>query len=951
MKHINSFLILSIVLILFTSKTMAISYTSAGAGPANWNAATSWTPNGVPTVNDDVVISAGHTINMNASGCVVRNLTVNGTLNFTNTSPFTVRGSNYTVSGTESGTGSIVFNAASLNINGTGNFGTSVGYSFSTNVTIAANANVNKSNSTVVIGIGKTLTNMGTLTLNLFTYRPGSVFINATNANLTIKKVGFMLGETFTANANGNSVLLQYTTGDVPITTSGYYNLTIAGTVAGAKTLSGNTIVANNLTINATNTLNSNGFDLTVGGNWTNNGTFTPGTRTVTFNGTGAQAITRTGGETFYDVVFSNAGTKTLGSNMTVNNDLTINAGTLDVSASNFTINIARNWTNNGGTFNPRTGTVNFTGAAQTITKATGETFNTLVLGGNNTKTLGGPITTNANITINGGVTLDVSGSNYDVTVKGNWINNGTFNAQNGTVIFNGTVAQTLSNSSPITFSGLTINNTAGVSLSTGTYTLTRVLTLNNGTFSTGGRPFTMTSTASQTARIAPIAGTGAISGNFAIQRFITTRDTTWADLASPVQSTTFADWDNELPARYYVYSPPSSYPTQYSYSEAADDFVAITSNTTPLVPGKGYEVFLTGDYSYSNLPNTTLDVNGVPNQGNQNLNSRISFSNAGSNLVGNPFASSISWSTVRAASSRLSNNYDVYDFTAGTYSTFGLGTEIGSGQGFWVYTTGASPTLIVNENAKTSSSNSTLKNSQVIEEYFKLKLTNQNNFYNQTIKFAANPSATDGFNIEEDHPFRKSPNRGAPGIFSLIDGKKAVINTFNSNNVTYSVPLQVTSNVEGVFTIVPEGFDFITDYNCIKLEDTFLKLMIDLKETPFYQFRINPTDNPNRFVLHFGKDNNCKSFINTNNETVVYDNSIEILPALNGNTVNFNLENDESTVIRVINVLGQNIIESINLTAKNQSINVAIPESYTGIYFIEVTTAKNTTTKKFIKK
>lgn len=947
MKKISLLLLLLVSII--ANKISAVNYTSSGSGPSDWTNASTWTPNGVPTTSDNVTISAGHTVTINSAGSRCKNLTVAGTISFLSNVSLDVSGL-YVLSGTELGTGRIVL-TGNGNLNVTGTTSQNLAYAFNANITILAGSVINKGNTNCSIAANKTVTNLGTLTMIGMTTTTGSVYINGTNAILTVKFTGFMTGRTFDASASGNTVNLQYQTGTVPITTSGYYNLTIAGTVAGAKTLSANTIVANNLTINATNTLNSNGFDLTVGGNWTNNGTFTPGTRTVTFNGTGAQAITRTGGETFYDVVFSNAGTKTLGSNMTVNNDLTINAGTLDVSASNFTVNVARNWTNNGGTFNPRTGTVNFTGAAQTITKSTGETFNNLVLGGNNTKTLGGPITTNANITINGGVTLDVSASNYDVTVKGNWINNGTFNAQNGTVTFNGTSTQTLSNSSPITFSGLTINNTAGVSLSTGTYTLTRVLTLSNGTFSTGGRPFTMTSTASQTARIAPIAGTGAISGNFTIQRFISARDTTWADLASTVQSSTFADWDNELPARYYVYSPPSSYPTQYSYSESADDFVPITSNSTPLIPGKGYEVFLTGDYSYSNLPNTTLDVNGVPNQGNQNLSSLISFSNAGSNLVGNPFASSISWSTVRAASSRISNNYDVYDFTAGTYSTFGLGTEIGSGQGFWVYSTGASPTLIVNENAKTSSSNSTLKNNQVIEEYFKLKLTNQNNFYNQTIRFAANTGANDGFDIEEDHPFRKSPNRGAPGIFCLIDNKKAVINTFNSNNVTYSVPLQVTSNVEGVFTIVPEGFDFITDYNCIKLEDTFLKVMIDLKETPFYQFRINPADNPNRFVLHFGKDNNCKSFAGSSIAENSNNNSIEILPAINGNTVNFNLTSNESASIKVINLLGQNIIESINLTANTQSIYIAIPENYSGVYFIEVSTNSNTVTKKFIKK
>ena len=49
------------------------------------------------------------------------------------------------------------------------------------------------------------------------------------------------------------------------------------------------------------------------------------------------------------------------------------------------------------------------------------------------------------NITIASGTTLDASGSNYGISLAGNWSNSGTFTPQNGTVTFNGSAAQTIS--------------------------------------------------------------------------------------------------------------------------------------------------------------------------------------------------------------------------------------------------------------------------------------------------------------------------------------------------------------------------------------------------------------------------------------------------------------------------------------------------------------------------
>jgi len=100
------------------------------------------------------------------------------------------------------------------------------------------------------------------------------------------------------------------------------------------------------------------------------------------------------------------AGTSTLGAAVTVNGNLVLNSGGLDVSASNYGVNVAGDFENNGGVFTPRSGTVTLTGADQTINSS--NTFYNLtkdLASGTSTLYFGGGSTT----TING--TMHMSGS------------------------------------------------------------------------------------------------------------------------------------------------------------------------------------------------------------------------------------------------------------------------------------------------------------------------------------------------------------------------------------------------------------------------------------------------------------------------------------------------------------------------------------------------------------
>ena len=77
-------------------------------------------------------------------------------------------------------------------------------------------------------------------------------------------------------------------------------------------------------------------------------------------------------------------------------------------------------------------------------------------------------------------------GSAATINVGGNWTKNaGTFTQGTGTVVFNGSIAQTIGGPSPTTFNNLTINNAAGVTLSAAE-TVTGTLTLTLGVLTNG---------------------------------------------------------------------------------------------------------------------------------------------------------------------------------------------------------------------------------------------------------------------------------------------------------------------------------------------------------------------------------------------------------------------------------------------------------------------------------
>ena len=100
-----------------------------------------------------------------------------------------------------------------------------------------------------------------------------------------------------------------------------------------------------NLLINNVNSIfNANGLDVTVKGNFTNNGTYTSGANITTLNGT-SQLLNGTTSTQFNDLVIEPSASVTLSNNILVNQDLSLLSGTF--ATSTYTVNIKGNLTNN----------------------------------------------------------------------------------------------------------------------------------------------------------------------------------------------------------------------------------------------------------------------------------------------------------------------------------------------------------------------------------------------------------------------------------------------------------------------------------------------------------------------------------------------------------------------------------------------------------------------------
>jgi len=335
-------------------------------------------------LNKDVAVDTGATLTLNSTTSIVGDTTVTGTLG--GTGALTVNGSL-----TGSGTVTMTSGATEQRVSASKNFGTTSGsnnWSF-VNLTFSNSHASSPITITTQTGGSGTITASGILKVGASGDASGATTtLDAGNRTWTLSGTGgdpFQLLASPAGNLTPNASTFSYTgangSGNTTIQSETYYNLTLNASDTFVLELA--TATSNDLTITTgtLDTVSGQNYGLTIGGNYSNSGTFTARSGTVTFNATDAGNTlsgTLSGGSAFYNLIFSGSGGDwTPSATLAVSNDLTMTAGSL-LGSSN--VSVAGGDVTGDGTITLTGGTFTLTGTGS-FGGATAWTFNILTIG------------------------------------------------------------------------------------------------------------------------------------------------------------------------------------------------------------------------------------------------------------------------------------------------------------------------------------------------------------------------------------------------------------------------------------------------------------------------------------------------------------------------------------------------------------------------------------------
>ncbi len=584
-----------------------------------------------------------------------------------------------------------------------------------------------------------TLSN-GIFDAGTFTFSSAASSFNISSGLLKLAKTGASLLPEFAVtpyNNTGGTIEL-YGAGDQVLRGArGYRNLTFS--TSGNKTISsaitsvlGTILTQNSVTLDVSNnTMGGAGTNLTMsgtslyktGGTGTKpdaQGTYSLGTGT-TIEFTNSAATTediRLTAPTYYNLVVSGANV----ANTSLGTGIKFQAG------GNFTVK-------NGGLFKLGN-SAGFSGGAATSVANTNNPAITLE-DGSTVEYYGGPAGTNAQIITN---VIPYYGLNFSgtsvktapagiITVKGNLSNNNSgFVHSNGTVLLNGTTNQNYnSTGTNLAYYNLTTTNAVNLNIN-GDLSVENVLSLGAAgklNLSTGN--ISLKSTASNTARVDQVNLANSITygtGGFIVERFIPTGiahgkswqflstpafgqtvNNTWQEGNAPLAvgtaglGTTLSSEKAGAVARGYDFYTTAG-PSIKFYNSTTNAWDGIDDGLTPtnslqLANAKGYMVFVRGDRSVQ-TSSTAANTTTFRTKGkiySPGVDAPASTTVAPNKLesIGNPYASSIDFTSVLTSSTGIDTKYYVWDPLLAGSLGYG-GYQVLSSVTGWVPTPGGTP-------------------------------------------------------------------------------------------------------------------------------------------------------------------------------------------------------------------------------------------------------------------
>lgn len=450
--------------------------------------------------------------------------------------------------------------------------------------------------------------------------------------------------------------------------------------------------------------------------------------------------------------------------------------------------------------------------------------------------------------------------------------------------------------------------------------------------------------------------GTGSLLHNSpdvpaTFERYINGEPETWHMLSSPVSNqpisgsfTPAGSYGDGTGYDFYTWYEPEIcwiYLLNINYPP-----VWITANgSNNFVPGKGYLV------SYQSQ-NPTLEFQGNLNNGMLTFEVTKTIADtaeAGSNLIGNPYPSSIDWKAESGwdRSPLISNgqgydiwiwndqaeNYGVYNSASETdLGTLGVTRYIAPTQGFFVAAAETGSISMTNDIRIHDGSDNWLKTTS--ENAIRLSLTVQ----------PVDGNNKDEIVIEFGHSDKISGSRKkfsfietAPSLYIPVNGIAYSLHHYTTFVSTPVIPVSFKPGVDGSH-VIKVNFDD-TYFKMIILEDKKTENKHDFLSNPEYSFQASSTDNPERFVLHFVEGNFADPHDQLPVHIYSYDKTLYIdMRLVQGNT-NYYLEIFDTTGRRVF-------AKTINDAVELNTIDL---HSFNGVFIVRFSDNKNQFTKKIM--
>jgi hypothetical protein len=564
------------------------------------------------------------------------------------------------------------------------------------------------------------------------------------------------------------------------------------------------------------------------------------------------------------------------------------------------------------------------------------------------------------------------------LSLGGNFVNNdGTVTGDgNGTIAFVGAAAQEISGPNQTNFRNLTINNTGGVSTSSAV-SVERALTVSSNLTIGTGLDFILSSN-STTGVAYVVNNEGAVvTGTATVRRYITPTNPGlgYRHYSAPVTNTTVGDlatasFSPIFNAAYNSNPTPGTtnpFPTVYGYNQAQYESSPATTITLDFdkgfySPASGSDAWLSGTGFTVNLGASEM-VDFVGTLGNGAISTpgqgRSAKANAGWQLLGNPYPSSLDWDRVVATGlTNMAPTLYVYKSSGqyvGSYASYLRGQATNGGtnvvpvaQGFFVRTAEVgnagnlnfmnSQRIITDDTAPFQRTAADTR-PQLLLELSNGQLASQTDIYFEQ-------GATAGFDNAFDAPALPFPNgltlASESGADLLaINGQPAL------SGATSIVPLRLAVATAGTYALRAASLaNLPTGYHAY-LRDAVLNTYTDLATTPSVALSLTTTPATGRYAVVF----TAASPLATAPAALAALATVYPSPAHGTATLLLPqaLRGTSSSTVQLLNTLGQVVFTRTLAAGGPDSIELPLTGLSAGIYVVRATTAAGLVAKRLV--